>query len=104
MSNFITHELARNLNLNQIQVDIPVAGINNSKNSISNAIVTNVFSTDRNYESTEEFLIVNQITSMIPTNSINLTNVQVPKGISLADADFYKAGPVQVLLGAGIFF
>ncbi|KAK9729045.1 Phosphotyrosine interaction domain (PTB/PID) [Popillia japonica] len=79
MSNFITHELARNLNLNQIQVDIPVAGINNSKNSISNAIVTNVFSTDRNYESTEEFLIVNQITSMIPTNSINLTNVQVPK-------------------------
>lgn len=49
-------------------------------------------------------LVINQITQAMPINRINVQQIQISKGIELADPKFHKSAQVDLLLGAKIFF
>lgn len=49
-------------------------------------------------------LIIDRITQAIPFNRIDVNELQIPEGISLADPEFHKSSRVDLLLGAEAFF
>ncbi|KAJ8932160.1 hypothetical protein NQ318_016654 [Aromia moschata] len=60
----------------------------------------------RNDQSTHiaQFHVNHKITQNIPTVSFDLSKLDIPSDITLADPDFSKSAPIDVLLGAEIFF
>ncbi|GFX08956.1 integrase catalytic domain-containing protein [Trichonephila clavipes] len=60
-----------------------------------------------NYSSFAEpvnFLIVDKITEFTPSSSLDISNVEIPKFLTLADKSFYEANEVHALISADIFF
>ncbi|XP_030763137.1 uncharacterized protein LOC115887781 [Sitophilus oryzae] len=71
--------------------------------------VTNNHSPDSSYVllSTADIVILDsedKITSNLPEISFNSEALGIPKNISLADDNFNKPGPIDILLGASIFW
>ena len=49
-------------------------------------------------------LILNQITEKLPLSFINKNKIQIPKNINLADPGFNEPGPIDMLIGNGLFW
>ncbi|XP_026332427.1 uncharacterized protein LOC113239588 [Hyposmocoma kahamanoa] len=49
-------------------------------------------------------LVLEELTGYLPKQTINLQNIKLPKDIQLADPTFDRPSPVQVLIGADIFW
>ncbi|XP_028026515.1 uncharacterized protein LOC114240250 [Bombyx mandarina] len=56
------------------------------------------------YNVTSGFLVLPQITSHIPKLPIDTTQIQIPKGIQLADPNFHQPAPTEILIGADLFW
>lgn len=104
MSNFITKDLLRKLNLDCANVNIPVAGISGSLSNISTNTRATIFSRLFDYTSQQQFLVINKITDSMPRFSFDPCNLVLPKNIALADPNFNLSNPIDILLGAQIFF
>ncbi|KAG5897273.1 hypothetical protein JTB14_011439 [Gonioctena quinquepunctata] len=103
-SNFITNHLANKLKLKTFRIHIPVAGINNSISNISNKIKTFIYSVDGKYKSKETFLVIDKIAEYMPQISFDISTMNLPKNIILADSTFNESKPIDILLGARVFF
>ncbi|KAG5870393.1 hypothetical protein JTB14_020147 [Gonioctena quinquepunctata] len=103
-SNFITNHLANKLKLKTFRIHIPVAGINNSISNIWNKIETFIYSIDGKYKAKETFLVIDKIAETMPQISFDITTIHLPKNIILADSTFNESKPIDILLGARVFF
>ncbi|KAJ8944266.1 hypothetical protein NQ318_009643 [Aromia moschata] len=92
-SNFIVSNLAQRLGTRITKINWPVTGINQS--------TTNIHSRT---EACVKSPLNDKITQNIPTISFDLSKLDIPSDITLADPDFSKSAPIDVLLGAEIFF
>ncbi|XP_062538915.1 uncharacterized protein LOC134207211 [Armigeres subalbatus] len=73
--------------------------------SIQFKVHARIKSTGSNYESPcLEFLVVKKITSELPMQRFETSQLDIPKYIKLADPGFNVPGPVDVLIGSGLFF
>ncbi|XP_043263445.1 uncharacterized protein LOC122403778 [Colletes gigas] len=53
------------------------------------------------YQRTLTFLTIPQISSLIPDQSIDRATITIPKNLKLADPNFHRPAPVDLLLGSG---
>ncbi|XP_028042505.1 uncharacterized protein LOC114252196 [Bombyx mandarina] len=53
---------------------------------------------------TSGFLGLPQITGHIPKLHIDTTQIQIPNGIQLADPNFHQPAPIEILIGADLFW
>ena len=60
-----------------------------------------ITSTDGTYERTITFLIIPAISTLIPSQHIDRSTLEIPKNIKLADPRFHVPGPIDVLLSSG---
>ncbi|GFX70992.1 integrase catalytic domain-containing protein [Trichonephila clavipes] len=56
------------------------------------------------YAEPVDFLIVGKITEFTPSSSLDISKVEIPKFVTLADRSFYEANEVHALISADIFF
>lgn len=63
-----------------------------------------IHSRTTSYRRELDCLVVENITQDIPTNGISRNELQVPKGIVLADPQFNQPSRIDLLLGADVFF
>lgn len=49
-------------------------------------------------------LVVNTITQVLPSKTINVKNIQIPQDIELADPQFHQSSDIDILLGAEVLF
>lgn len=49
-------------------------------------------------------LVLKKITDIIPQQPVNMSNLNIPSDLSLADEEFYKPAPIEIQIGAGLFF
>ncbi|XP_050535103.1 uncharacterized protein LOC126902121 [Daktulosphaira vitifoliae] len=103
-TNFITTDLAQKLKLQKKRVNIGIAGVDNSMSKSYYSLKTTIQSRDNNYSNELEFLSLPKITSLLPTEKININNVKIPAGIMLADPHYYVPKEIDVLLGAECFY
>ncbi|XP_018569140.1 uncharacterized protein LOC108909313 [Anoplophora glabripennis] len=57
-----------------------------------------------NYTTSLSFLVLDKITDNVPVVSFDASELKIPTNLYLADPEFNKSKPIDILLGAGIFW
>lgn len=102
-SNFISRDLAKRLGLSQKPTSFFIAGIGNSSSQANTFTQIRIKSRFNAYIADLDCLILNEITGNLPVSSLNV-ELEIPQGIKLADPDFNKSAPIDLLIGAEIFW
>ena len=100
-ANFITDSFVKKLGIQKQKCNINVNAMNNLQTSTNFSVKVTIKSLHSNFQKTLNFLSVPQITEFIPHELIPRTFFEIPSNIKLADPDFYKPAPIDMLLGAG---
>lgn len=103
-SNFMTHSLFKQLRLQGSNIHLPISGIHQTQISVSKRTTATIKSTFNNYKTILSFLILDKITDHIPVVSFDTSELEIPTNLFLADPEFNKSKPIDILLGAGIFW
>ncbi|XP_054745963.1 uncharacterized protein LOC129250358 [Anastrepha obliqua] len=102
--NFMTEDLAQKLRIRRESTTLNIIGIGNATKKVRTKLNTFVKSRVNNYEFSAQFWIMRSISASHPDRNVNINGWKIPKNISLADPEFYKAQKVDLLLGAETFF
>ncbi|XP_063991160.1 uncharacterized protein LOC135169792 [Diachasmimorpha longicaudata] len=98
--NFITQELAAELGIKRLTCSIPIGALNELSTTVHHRIQTTITSQQNNFKKVLSFLIVPRISSLVPSDQIDRESLNIPKNLPLADSNFHKPAPIQVLLGS----
>jgi hypothetical protein len=104
-SNFISEHMVTKLNLNLHKTNLTVGGINQTISTITQS--TKVIMKSRVDQSIcEQFkcFVVPKITEDLPNDVIDKSLIYIPPNIKLADPLFHKTRPVDLLIGAELFW
>ncbi|XP_053968655.1 uncharacterized protein LOC128870082 [Anastrepha ludens] len=102
--NFMTEDLAQKLRIRRESTTLNIIGIGNATKKVRTKLNTFVKSRVNNDEFSAQFWIMRSISASHPDRNVNINGWKIPKNISLADPEFYKAQKVDLLLGAETFF
>ena len=101
---FATEELVNRMKVRRSKATIPIAGIGQSSTEAQYKFQTTVKSRITNYSTPIEAFVLPKVTVDLPTLPINASSWPIPTGIHLADPSFYQCSPIDVVLGADVFF
>ncbi|XP_036346383.1 uncharacterized protein LOC118755658 [Rhagoletis pomonella] len=101
---FITERLAQLLRVHRKKVPLEISGIGLCGSRSQFLCKVEIRSQHTAYSSTIDAVIMNAITTCQPRTPLNTIAWNIPKNINLADDNFNKPGPVDLLLGASIFY
>ncbi|GFQ86354.1 integrase catalytic domain-containing protein [Trichonephila clavata] len=102
--NLISSEFATLLKLKREKNYAPVSGINESVQTVKSRVYGTISNKNESFNAELEFLVIPKITDLTPSVALNISGIQLPQDIQLADAEFFKPGKVDMLLGAKVFF
>lgn len=103
-SSFITESLLRKLNQRGTPINQAVGGIGGASLNIKRKINIHFNSIVNNFEASVQCLVIPKITSCLPTRSFNTNNFHIPPNIKLADPTFNTSSPIDMLIGAKLFW
>ncbi|XP_065087242.1 uncharacterized protein LOC135708976 [Ochlerotatus camptorhynchus] len=101
---FMTESLAQQMKAKRTKIHVPIAGIGQSSTYARHKLQSTIRSRTCDYSTAVEFLILPKVTVNLPSASVDTSSWEIPPGIQLADPSFYDKRPVQLVLGAEIFF
>ncbi|XP_058449060.1 uncharacterized protein LOC131429022 [Malaya genurostris] len=101
---FVTDRLAQSLRVQRKRTFVPVAGIGQSSTNVRQKFLTTIRSRISDYSANVELLVLPKLTVDLPTVSVDSTSWQFPPDIQLADPNFCRSNPVDLILGAEVFF
>jgi hypothetical protein len=94
----------RRLGLKQTRNQVPITGINDATSVTNYNVNLEITSMKNDYTSKLNCLVLPRITGKMPMTDIDISNWKFPSDVVLADRDFNKPTPTDILLGAEIFF
>ncbi|GFX89905.1 integrase catalytic domain-containing protein [Trichonephila clavipes] len=100
----LTERISNCLGIKKEKIKTPVSGLNGLSQNIKWKLKTIISNEDSSFAEPVDFLIVDKITEFIPSSSSDISNVEIPKFLTLADKSFYDANEVHALISADIFF
>lgn len=105
-SSFVTESLKTRLSLKSYPIDcLKVIGIgNHATNVVNESCNVQLNSINSKFNVMLQCLVLNQLTSHLPKTRIDIGSLKLPKNIQLADPMFYEPGPIDVLIGADLFW
>ncbi|KAL0861062.1 hypothetical protein ABMA27_009574 [Loxostege sticticalis] len=105
-SSFMTKSLKEKLGLHSTSINtLKIIGIGNShSNNAAESCTVKIQSLCSPYNTKLSCLILNEITSELPKAPIHKQLLKIPKHIQLADPTFDHPAPVDVLIGADLFW
>ncbi|GFW71531.1 integrase catalytic domain-containing protein [Trichonephila clavipes] len=92
------------LEIKKEKIKTPVSGLNGLSQNIKWKLKTIISNEDSSFAEPVDFLIVNKITEFTPSSSLDISKVEIPKFLTLADKSFYEANEVHALISVDIFF
>ncbi|XP_055585300.1 uncharacterized protein LOC129738142 [Uranotaenia lowii] len=102
--NFATERLAQRMNVARERHNISVLGIGDSSTKVKHKFRATVHSRVSGYNQILEFLVLPKVTANLPSQSVNISNWNIPPEIQLADPTFFKSNGIDVVLGIPAFF
>lgn len=102
-NNFMTERFANQLAVKKKRVDCEVSGLNSRRTRISHLVSATIKSRVGDFAADLELLVAPKITGDVPVKKIDIAGWDMPE-LELADPNFNKTGPVDMLLGAGVFW
>lgn len=105
-SSFITETLKQKLCLpSNSNCHVNLMGIgDNDTGKVTETCVAQLRSLVNQFNVTSGFLVLPQITGHIPKLPIDTTQIQIPNGIQLADPNYHQPAPIEILIGADLFW
>ena len=98
--NFISEGLATKLQLPRKRCHIPI-GANNKTSTVAKYYTTAIIRSQAgNYIRFFSFIIIPTISDFIPYELFDRKYLKIPRNISLADPNFHRPSPVDMLFGA----
>ncbi|GFV87669.1 uncharacterized protein TNCV_779531 [Trichonephila clavipes] len=79
-------------------------GLNSATVTVGQQVSTVLSSKNNEFVTDIEFLMVPKITDLTASQQLDIDYIQLPKGITLADAQFFEPSKIDILLGAKTFF
>ncbi|XP_055522910.1 uncharacterized protein LOC129717092 [Wyeomyia smithii] len=102
--NLITERMAQLLRLKRNKTNILVQGVGNQSQRARESIQVKVGSRKEGFAMTAEFLILQKITPELPLHNVMVDQWQIPSNLFLADPQFHKRAPIDMILGIEHFF
>lgn len=103
-SNMITEELVNKLKVPCKEIRMPISGVNKARFTINKSARIQLTSTTSGFTVEQEYLVLPVITEHLPQVRLDKSKLLIPRHIVLADPEFEAPGPVDVLIGAGLFW
>lgn len=101
----ITRSLCEKYKLVQYKTKTGVQGINCAQINTSNITNVQMTSKDSSYTINIQCLVLPSITAQLPTSPLNPTvKATLPRHVTLANPSFDKPGPIDLLIGANVFY
>ncbi|XP_062538129.1 uncharacterized protein LOC134206429 [Armigeres subalbatus] len=97
--NLISRAAVNLLGLKLGSSNITVLGVNNTKTHSSNCGVVNLSSRYNDFHANVKCLVTDKVTSDLPTSVINVSALELPVNVQLADPTFSNSSKVDMLLG-----
>ncbi|XP_055604311.1 uncharacterized protein LOC129752562 [Uranotaenia lowii] len=101
---FITESFSQRLQSRREKVHLSISGIGQSSTQARLKLRTTVRSRTTRFSTIVELLVLPRLTLNVPSTSMDISRWSLPEGIRLADPAFYQTNPIDVVLGAEIFF
>lgn len=102
--NFISERIAQLLKVTRNKVTTEISGIGSVSTKSRYAAVIEMKSLHSGFAALTEVVIMPSISSSQPQKFIDIAAWSIPKNIALADDTFNISGPVDLLIGASLFF
>ncbi|XP_050301507.1 uncharacterized protein LOC126739751 [Anthonomus grandis grandis] len=103
-SSFITTNLCEKLKLEKTSTNLAVSGIGEKISYVKYRCDLKIQSVNSDLTFNMSCFVLDKITSDLPETPIDMQKIQIPLNIELADSDFYSPSPIDILLGADIFW
>lgn len=104
-NNFITIDLANKLKLDGPTIEVCTSGLNATTTvTTCKEVRIRIESRVEEWMVVVDTMVIDLVTEKLPSKSINTNDWKIPKEIELADPDFATSKPIDMLLGADIFF
>ncbi|XP_055598419.1 uncharacterized protein LOC129747991 [Uranotaenia lowii] len=101
---FITESLSQRMKSSRVKINLPISGIGQSLSHARHKIQTTLQSRVSNFSTTLEFIVLPKVTTNLPSSCFDVSDWKIPSDINLADPAFFATNPVELILGAEIFF
>lgn len=102
--NFITAAFAKKLNLTPFFSTTYIKGIDSMASSAKQSVLLIFSSCHSNFQTSIKCIIVDEIIDLIPSQYFSIEKWNFPSYITLADPEFNKPQPVDLLIGLGAFW
>jgi hypothetical protein len=102
-SNFTTRHLTNKLKLKTIPITHKIIGINAQPSNVTESVNISIKSICSDYGSNLNCLVLSKITGNLPLASFSKEGLRIPQHLELADKAFNVKGPIDLLLGTGLF-
>lgn len=103
-SSYATINCVNILKLKQQHANVSVSGLHNSEVKVKSKTFATIANKSKTYQQEIEFLVVSKITDLIPSSYLDVSNIELPKGIQLADPEFFKPSRIDIIIGAQFFY
>lgn len=103
-SSYMTASLKDKLSLQSHNTNVKIIGIGNNTSECVESCVARIQSKESDFQATLTFLLLPTLTSYIPRFKINAESLNIPTSVKLADPNFQQPAPVDIILGADIFW
>jgi hypothetical protein len=96
MNSYITSSFSKKLRLQQKAVNITVGGIGQISTNIKQAVQVNIKSQYNKFSANLSCFVLEKITENLPLVTINMSAINIPKELQLADPKFLETAPVDL--------
>ncbi|CAK9827685.1 hypothetical protein ANTRET_LOCUS5354 [Anthophora retusa] len=100
-ANFMSEKMATRLHLKRRRCSISIGALNQMATSSGHIVTTTIRSNINGLEKRLDFLVIPSISELEPQQPINRNSVQIPANLKLADPEFHRPAPIDLLLGTG---
>ncbi|XP_057654737.1 uncharacterized protein LOC130892994 [Diorhabda carinulata] len=102
-SSFMTKDLCKRLKLKTHKANITVKGLNNISSNVKFKCEVGLKSLYNDYCCAKWFFVIDKISENMPAVNVDVSKLNVPDHINLADPTFFKSSKIEILIGADIF-
>lgn len=103
-SSFVSDELINRLKFKCHNVQIEVKGVNQQVSHALKSAKLSIISHCNSFTAEMQCIVLPKITQNVPAVKVDILNLSIPNNLRLADPQFNVSRPVDLLIGADIFW
>ncbi|XP_076225075.1 uncharacterized protein LOC116434182 [Nomia melanderi] len=103
-ANFITSEFCKGIGIRTKPIESTVTGLGRALNSIKGKTTVKIHSKFNKYQDSIDCLLIDTITTNMPNFPLTRDRIEIPTHIELADPEFNVSKPIDMLIGASLFW